>query len=204
MKYTLLAVDPIKKHVTFEMEDGIKQTVGDFPVDDAEALERALVNYASQYHSPAEEEVIVNSDVTDMIGKEKQVINIKIDDAVTPTAFDARLSLEEVKDIVSSKVSDIAEAVVTNEGVEITTIKVEDEPPVEAIDPVVEVAEPVSETVVVKEEPVAEDSIASNIHVDSIKETPEIITEQIAPSDPEVAKESTEIPSEETTADQAI
>lgn len=184
MKYTLIAVDPVKKHVTFEMEDGIRQTVGDFPVDDAVALEQALVNYASQYHSPVEEKAVENKDVTAMIGQEKQVVDVKIDDSVKPTAFDASLSLEEVKqEVVASIDADVAEAIVTETGVEITTVKPEPvvESPIEVApevvsepvsEPVAEVVEPVVEVAPEVVEPVVEAPVETPVEAPVVEETP--------------------------------
>lgn len=50
--YKIIAVDQEKKHVTFMLEDGIEQRVGDFPVDDADALKAKIEEYASAYVSP--------------------------------------------------------------------------------------------------------------------------------------------------------
>lgn len=69
--YKIIAIDPEKKHVTFMLEDGIEQRVGDFPVDDAEALKAKIEEYASAYVSPKESapaKTLV-PEVSSMIGK---------------------------------------------------------------------------------------------------------------------------------------
>lgn len=156
MKYTLIAVDPVKKHVTFEMEDGIRQTVCDFPVDDAVALEGALARYAANYHSPeVEEKPVVPNDIKAMIGQEKQVVEVKVDSETKGVmVFDAGLSMEDVKtEVVESVAIKVEEATIVGNSIEIVSVKPESVAEAAPIEAPVEVvaATPVEEAVVVED-----------------------------------------------------
>lgn len=158
MKFTLIAVDPVKKHVTFEMEDGVRQTVCDMPVDDAYALERALVHYAENYvPKDVEKAQTIPAEVEAMIGQEKQVIAVKVDDgSQSVMAFDSAMSMEEVKaEVLESMTVEVEEATIVGDSIEIVSVKLE---PVE-----VAVETPVEESVAAEEAPVADEPAASDV-----------------------------------------
>jgi len=69
MTYKILSIDAEKGHVTFVLDDGIEQRVGDFPIEDKEALHAAITRYAEQYVSPVKDQKSLKPEVSAMIGK---------------------------------------------------------------------------------------------------------------------------------------
>lgn len=90
--YKILSIDPVKGHVTFELEDGIEQRVCDFPTDDAEKLKEKIEQYASEYVSPIKAVKTLKPEVSALIGV--KIDFVKAQDKVEAVAEEA---IESVK-----------------------------------------------------------------------------------------------------------